>query len=68
MLLDIVQVPQPGKSKVRLTSQTPAQVELVVSASHVAWVLLPSSGNVPEVAVVVNGETVIPGPDVPDGL
>ena len=69
MILELtVQVPQPGKSKVRFTSQSPAHVELLVSASQVAWVPLPESNKVPDDAVVFCGETVNPAPDVPDGL
>ena len=69
MILELtVQVPQPGKSNVRLTSQAPTQVELFVSASQVTCVPPPFRGKVPEVAVVVNGESVIPAPDVAEGL
>lgn len=68
MLLVIVQVPQPGKSKVRLTFHNPPQVELFVSASQVACVPLPLIGNVPEAAVVFWGASVMPDPVVAAGL
>ena len=61
-------MPQPGKSKVKLTSQSPAHVELLVSASQVACVPLPESNKTPDAEVVFNGESVIPDPDVPAGL
>ena len=53
---------------VRSTSQSPAHVELLVSASQVACVPLPESSKVPDDAVVFCGESVNPAPDVPDGL
>lgn len=68
MLPVTIQVPQPGKSKVRLTLQAPDQVELFESASHVARVPLPLKGKVPEGALVFCGESVIPAPLVPLGL
>lgn len=68
ILLVTVQVPQLGKSNVRLTVQAPAQVELLESASQVARVPLPLKGNVPEGALVFCGDWVIPAPLVPLGL
>ena len=68
MLPVMVQVPQLGKSKVRLTFHNPPQVELFVSASQVACVPLPLIGRVPEAAVVFCGDVVMPAPDVAAGL
>ena len=68
MLPVIVQVPQLGKSKVRLTLHNPPQVLLFVSASQVACVPLPLIGRVPEAAVVFCGEVVIPAPVVAEGV
>jgi hypothetical protein len=66
MLLVMVQVPQLGKSKVKLTLQAPPQVLLLVSASQVPSVPFPSSGKVPDAAEVSCGELSIPGPEVPE--
>ena len=68
ILEDTTQVPQPGKSKVNVTLHTPAQVELLESASQTAWVPLPVSGRSPEAALVFCEEMVIPAPLVPLGL
>jgi hypothetical protein len=68
MLLMMVQVPQPGKSKVKLTLQAPDHVLLFVSASQVPSEPFPPSGKVPDAAEVSSGEMVIPGPLVPLGL
>ncbi len=68
MLPVMVQVPQLGKSKVRLTDHNPPQVLSLVSASQVACVPLPLIGRVPEAAVVFCGEVVMPAPVVAAGL
>ena len=68
MLLVMVQVPQLGKSKVRLTFHNPPQVLLFVSASQVACVPFPFMGRVPDAAVVPCGEVVMPAPVVAPGL
>lgn len=68
MLAVSVQVPQPGKSNVRETSQAPDQVLLFESASHVTCVPPPSMGRVPDAALVVCAEVVIPAPVVALGF
>ena len=68
MLPVMVQVPQLGKSKVRLTDHNPPHTLSLVSASQVACVPLPLIGRVPEAAVVPCGEEVMPAPVVAAGL
>ena len=69
MILDVtVQVPQPGKSKIRLTFHAPPQVLSFVSASKVAWAPFPLMGRVPDAADVFCGEVVMPAPVVAAGL
>lgn len=68
MLLVMVQVPQPGKSKVRLRFHNPLQVLLLVSASQVAWVPFPLMGRMPDAEDVFCGDVVMPAPLVPPGL
>lgn len=55
----IVQSPQPGKLKVRLTDHAPVKVELLKSAIHETWVPLPSIGRSGTSALVFRGEATM---------